>query len=62
MDGRTADGLCVKNLQSLERVLDRLDRTALKEAMKSLDVGNSQRIIRDALFNDKQKRSSECRL
>jgi len=52
MDGRTATELCVKNLRSLERILDRLDRTAMKEAMKSLNAGNSQRIIRDALFND----------
>jgi hypothetical protein len=52
MDGRTATELCIKNLISLERILDRLDRKALKEAMKSLDAGISQRIIRDALFND----------
>jgi len=52
MDGRKATELCIKNLQSLERVLDRIDREELKKAMFSLDAGNSQMVIRDAIFSD----------
>jgi len=50
MDGRTAADLCIKNLRSLEKILDRLDRDKLIKAMESLDAGNSQSVIRDALF------------
>lgn len=50
MDGRTAVDLCIKNLRSLEKILDCLDRDKLIKAMESLDAGNSQSVIRDALF------------
>ena len=50
MDGRTAADLCIKNLRSLEKILDRLDKDKLIKAMESLDAGNSQSVIRDALF------------
>lgn len=52
MDGRTAADLCVKNLKSLENILDRIDKIKLKNALESLDAGNSQTVIRDAIFND----------
>lgn len=52
MDGRKATELCIKNLQSIERILDRIDREELKKAMFSLDAGNSQMVIRDAIFSD----------
>jgi len=52
MEGKTAAQLCIKNLRSIERILDRLDRAKLMNAMESLDAGNSQSIIRDAIFND----------
>lgn len=52
MDGKTAVELCIRNLRSVERILDRLDKGALKKAMASLDAGNSQRVIRDAIFRD----------
>jgi xylose isomerase len=52
MDGRTAADLCVKNLKSLENILDRIDKSKLKNALESLDAGNSQTVIRDAIFND----------
>lgn len=52
MDGRTAADLCIRNLKSLEKVLNRIDRQKLAEAMESLDAGNSQTVIRDAVFGD----------
>jgi xylose isomerase len=52
MDGRRAAELCIRNLRSLERVLDRINRKTLGQAMVSLDAGNSQMVVRDALFND----------
>lgn len=52
MDGKTATELCIRNLRSVEKILNRLDRDRLKKAMATLDAGNSQRVIRDALFND----------
>jgi hypothetical protein len=52
MDGRTAADLCIKNLKSLENILDRIDKSKLKNALESLDAGNSQTVIRDAIFND----------
>ena len=53
MDGKTATDLCIRNLRSIERILGRLDKDKLKKAMESLDAGNSQRVIRDALFTDR---------
>ena len=50
MDGGRAAELCVKNLQGVERILDRLDKKALEEAMNTLDAGNSQMVIHDAIF------------
>ncbi len=50
MDGRTAADLCIRNLRSVEEILDRIDKKALEEAMNSLDAGNSQAVIRDAIF------------
>lgn len=52
MDGRTAADLCIRNLRSVERILARLDRKKLARAMESLDAGNSQAVIRDAIFGD----------
>ncbi|MFW6137816.1 MAG: sugar phosphate isomerase/epimerase family protein [Spirochaetota bacterium] len=52
MDGKTAADLCIKNLRSIEKVLDRIDKNKLKQAMTTLDAGNSQKIIRDAIFGD----------
>ena len=52
MDGKTAAELCIRNLRSVEKILNRLDRDKLKKAMETLDAGNSQRVIRDAIFND----------
>lgn len=52
MDGRTVVDLYIKNLRSIEKILDRLDRDKLKEAMESLDAGNSQSVIREAIFSD----------
>jgi xylose isomerase len=50
MDGRTAADLCIKNLRNIERMLERLDDKKLAQAMESLDAGNSQSVIRDAIF------------
>jgi xylose isomerase len=52
MDGTVAADLCIKNLRSVERILDRIDKKQLRAAMLSLDAGNSQMVIRDAIFND----------
>ena len=52
MDGTVAADLCIKNLRSVERILDRIDKKQLQAAMLSLDAGNSQMVIRDAIFND----------
>ncbi|MFW6180477.1 MAG: sugar phosphate isomerase/epimerase family protein [Spirochaetota bacterium] len=52
MDGRTAAELCIRNLRSIENILNRVDRRKLARAMESLDAGNSQAVIRDAIFGD----------
>jgi xylose isomerase len=52
MDGTVAAELCIKNLRSVEKILSRIDKEELKKAMLSLDAGNSQMVIRDAIFND----------
>jgi len=52
MDGKKAADLCIRNLRSVENILDRIDRKELRVAMQSLDAANSQLIVRDAIFND----------
>jgi len=52
MDGRTAADLCIKNLRSVEKILNRIYRDKLENAMNSLDAGNSQDVIRKAIFSD----------
>jgi len=51
MVGRTAVDLCIKNLRSIEKILDRLPGI-VKKAMGSLDAGNSQSVIREVIFSD----------
>ncbi len=51
MDGRTATDLCIKNLRGVERVLERIDRKKLQDAMNTLDAGNSQSVIHQAMFS-----------
>lgn len=50
MEGRRAAELCVKNLIGAEKILDRIDKKKLEEAMQTLDAGNSQMIISEAIF------------
>jgi hypothetical protein len=50
--GKAAE-LCIKNLRGVVKILERLDRVAMRKAMRSLDAGNSQMVIRDAIFNDR---------
>jgi xylose isomerase len=50
MEGKTAAELCIKNLRGIERVLSRIDKERLKQAMETLDAGNSQRILTEAFF------------
>jgi xylose isomerase len=52
MDGKTAAELCICNLRSVEKILNRINRDKLQRAMGTLDAGNSQRVIRDAIFSD----------
>jgi xylose isomerase len=52
MDGKTAAELCIRNLRSVEKILNRINRDKLQRALETLDAGNSQRVIRDAIFND----------
>jgi len=35
----------------IEAILERFDKDALKKAMNTLDAGESQRVISDALFS-----------
>jgi len=50
MDGGRAADLCIKNLRGIEQILDRLDKRALEDAMNTLDAGNSQMVIHNAIF------------
>ncbi len=50
MDGTVAARLCIENMRGIEKMLDSIDRNKLKTAMNSLDAGNSQMIIRDAIY------------
>ncbi len=50
MDGRTAADLCIKNLKGVEKLLESLDKEALEKAMSTLDAGNTQAVIHDAIF------------
>ena len=52
MDGAKAADLCIRNLKSVERILERLDKKAMRSAMQSLDASNSQALLRDAIFKD----------
>jgi len=50
MDGKTASELCIKNLRGVESILERIDRKKLEKAMETLDAGNSQRVLSEAIF------------
>lgn len=50
MDGKRAAELCMKNLIGAENILDNIDKKKLEEAMGTLDAGNSQLVISEAIF------------
>jgi xylose isomerase len=50
MDGKRAAQICVRNLRGVERMLDRMDRSALRAAMDALDASKSQEILSGAIF------------
>jgi xylose isomerase len=50
MDGKIAAELCIKNMRGIERILERIDDNKLKKAMESLDAGNSQYVVLDAVY------------
>jgi hypothetical protein len=37
-------------MRGIERMLDRIDDNKLKKALESLDAGNSQRVVLDAVY------------
>jgi hypothetical protein len=51
-EGYTAADMCIPNLRGVEKMLDRIDGKRLAKAVESLDAGQSQRVIRDAVFGD----------
>jgi xylose isomerase len=50
MDGKKAAEICIRNLKGTERMLDRMDKTALRAAMDALDAATSQEILSRAIF------------
>jgi len=52
MDGKRAAELCIRNLRGAEKILNGIDKKALRDAMHSLDAGNSQLVVSRAIFGD----------
>jgi xylose isomerase len=50
MDGKKAAQICIRNLRGAERMLERMDRPALRAAMDALDAAKSQEILSRAIF------------
>ncbi len=50
MDGKRAAELCIGNLRGAEKILERMDKEGLVDAMRSLDAGNSQLVVSRGIF------------
>lgn len=50
LDGLKAASLCIEYMKEMEEILERLDYEELKKAQLTLDAGNTQPIIKRAIF------------